>query len=128
MRRVLILLVLAFVVTSTAVVGARMSPQAMAVVVGVVCGASAGIPVSLLILATTRRRNRYDENGYPSYGRPDARSGAYPPVVVIQGGSQPPSWSPMYGPSQLQPPFYGTAVDPMSRKFRVVGDQEWDAD
>jgi hypothetical protein len=128
MRRILILLVLAFVVTSTAIVGARMSAQAMAVVVGVVCGASAGIPVSLLILAATRRRNRYDETGYVPYARHDTRSGAYPPVVVIQGGSQPPGWSAMYGPSQLQPPFYGTAADSMSRKFHVVGDQDWEAD
>ena len=128
MRRVLMVLVLAFLVTSTVVIGARMSAQAMAVVVGVVCGASAGIPVSLLLLAATRRRPRHDQDDYIPYGRQAARSGSYPPVVVIQGDSQPPSQSPMYGAGQLQPPFYGTAVDATPRKFRVVGDQEWETD
>jgi hypothetical protein len=124
MRNMIILLLLTFVVTSTAIVGARMSAQTVAVLVGVVCGAAAGIPVSLLILAATQRRKGYDEAGD---WRPDRRTGTYPPVVVIQGGSQGPSWPGMYGPGQLQPPFYGTAVDASPRSFRVVGEEDWEA-
>jgi hypothetical protein len=124
MRNMIILLALTFVVTMTAIVGARMSAQTMAVVVGVVCGASAGIPVSLLILAATQRRKGYGDQGD---WRRERRTGTYPPVVVIQGGSQGPSWPSTYSPGQLQPPFYGTAVDASPRSFRVVGEEDWEA-
>jgi len=48
MRRLLGLTVLAFAVGLGVVVGYRMSSEAMAVVVGVVCGVLASIPMSLL--------------------------------------------------------------------------------
>jgi hypothetical protein len=116
MRKVAIAVVLAFAVTLAAVVGQRMSAEAMAVVVGVVCGVAAGIPMSvLLMLILTRRERQVEESPYGQGGR----YGAYPPVVVIQGGA-PMSNSPL-------PPYYPTQAmihESSPREFRVVGEGE----
>ena len=126
MRKAAIVVALGFVVTLAAIIGMRMSAEALAVVVDVVCGVAAGIPVSLLLLAATRRHQRQAEDDYEPHGQRAMRSGAYPPVVVIQGGTQAPSWSGAYGANQLQSPFYGTAVEASPRKFRVVGEERWE--
>jgi hypothetical protein len=114
--RLLVVIGLVFVIALAAVVGSRMSAEAMAVVVGVVCGVAAGIPTSvLLLLAMSRRdRRRYDaaDRGVPYAGSP--------PVVVVQGGA----------PQALPPGQYAgywPAVTPGAgeqRQFQVVGDEE----
>ncbi len=124
MRKLVALLLGIFVVTSVTAIGARMSGEAIAVIVGVVCGAAAGIPVSLLILAATRRPRHYDT--HDPYGPDTARAGSYPPVVVIQGGAQAPSWPSVYGNNQMQPPLFGASEDLAPRHFRVVGADEWE--
>jgi hypothetical protein len=114
--RLVVVVGLVFVITLAAVVGSRMSAEAMAVVVGVVCGVAAGIPTSvLLLLAMSRRdRQRYDPQ------QRAAQHGGSPPVVVIQGGA----------PQALPPGQYAgywPAVTPgmaAERQFQVVGDEE----
>lgn len=85
MSRVLALAVIAFSVTLAAVVGNRMGGEAMAVVVGVVCGVAASIPMSLLILLVVNRSKRQQEDPGAQVAqlRPQ---GNYPPVIVVQGG------------------------------------------
>jgi hypothetical protein len=67
-----------FAATLAAVIGSRLSDDALAVLAGVVCGVGAAIPTSLLIFAVSRWRDE-----------PRARStvtgpqSQYPPVVVI---------------------------------------------
>jgi hypothetical protein len=81
------LVVVALVVTLGAIVGNRLSDEALAVLAGAVCGVGAAIPTSLLIVAVSRRRadNGREERrpmpGYPHEG--------YPPVVVFYGGRWP---------------------------------------
>jgi len=110
MRRLLGLTVLAFAAGLGAVVGYRMSSEAMAVVVGVVCGVLASIPMSLLILVVSRRMDRqhYEERYEP---RPE-----YPPVVVVNPG----------GVQQLPPlsslPSSYPAHLPATREFKVIGE------
>ena len=113
MRKALIATALAFVVTLAVVVGNRMSTEAMAVVVGVVCGVTAAIPMSLLVLAVSSRRNRHSSDWQAS-GYPSTHSGGYPPVIVIQGGN------PLA--SQMQPPYLGSTVEPRPRQFHIVGE------
>ena len=116
MRRALFAVALAFSVTLAAVVGNRMSTEAMAVVVGVVCGVAAGIPMSMLLLLVLNRRDRHPEDA--PYGQMGGRLGSYPPVVVIQGGSA--------APGQLMPPFYSAPArmqEAAQREFRIVGDE-----
>ena len=119
MQKPLILLIVASAVTFAAVIGARMSPEAMGVVIGVVCGASAGIPVSLLLLAAMQRRQHLAADDWS--GRGAMSPGSYPPVVVIQGGQPSTTWPGLNAHDPLQPPFYGAAVDASPREFRVVG-------
>ena len=79
MKNLLILAIAAFAITLAIVVGNRMSAEAMAVVVGIVCGVAASIPMSVLILILTHRLGRREE----------ARRLDYPPVVVVNPGTQP---------------------------------------
>ena len=118
MRRAMTAVVLAFAATLALVVGNRMSAEATAVVVGVVCGVAAAIPMSLLILLTLSRQRRQLEE--PTYGQRGGWCGACTPVVVIQGGP--------HAPNQLVPPSYSTQTitlkpDPAQRQFRVIGEQ-----
>jgi hypothetical protein len=116
MRKVVVLLLLAFAVTLAIVVGGRMSTDAMAVVVGVVCGVAAGIPMSALLFLALRRRDREtEERPYEQMG---ARYAApSPPVVVIQGGTP--------APGNPVPPYYpmhAAGNEPARRRFRVIGE------
>jgi hypothetical protein len=89
----------------------------MAVVVGVVCGVAAGIPMSALLMVILNRRDRQAEQ--PTYGPMNGRYGSYPPVVVIQGGTP--------ASSQAPPPYYpvqAMANEPAQRQFRIVGEHE----
>ena len=64
MKKVVIVVVAAFVVTLAVMVGKRMSSDAMAVVVGIVCGIGASIPTSLLMIYLVGRRpDRAEETG-----------------------------------------------------------------
>jgi preprotein translocase subunit SecF len=63
LRRCVLIVCLVFGLTLAAVVGSRMSAEAMAVVVGVVCGVAAGIPTSALLLLAMGRRDRQRTGG-----------------------------------------------------------------
>lgn len=113
--RLLLVLALVFGITLAVVVGNRMSAEAMAVVVGIVCGVAAGIPTSLLLVLVMGRHDRrqWREEQSP-------RSGANPPVVVIQGGA------PQALPRGHEVGYW-PAVQPMAharRDFHVVGDED----
>lgn len=105
---------LVFAITLAVVVGKQMSTEAMAVVIGIICGVLASIPTSLLLLLVLTRRERQKED---EQGRP-GRAGSYPPVVVIQGGA--PQALPLGPQAGYWPaPSPGPAVN---RQFHVVGD------
>ena len=112
MRKLAIVVLLAFAVTLGVVVGDRMSTEAMAVAVGVVCGVAAGIPMSVLIMAALTRRR--DAEYGPSQTMPSRRPAPYPPIVVIQGGSP--------APSSLSAPYYTQPAEATPRQFRIVGE------
>ncbi len=104
---------LVFAVALAVVVGKQMSTEAMAVVIGVVCGVAASIPTALLlVVAITRRdRQRLEE------AERQARQTGYPPVVVIQGGT------PQSLPMGLQAGYWPAPSPgpPVQRQFHVVG-------
>jgi hypothetical protein len=105
---------LIFVIALAVIVGKKMSADAMAIVVGVVCGVVASIPTAILLLIMSARRDR--QRPQP----PANRNGSYPPVVVIQGGapqSLPPGQPPGYWPAPPPAP----AAD---RQFHVVGGED----
>ena len=114
MRRVVVIVLLAFAVTLALVVGTRMSSEALAVVVGVACGVAAGIPMSVLIVVAMNRRT--DAGLARHTTASSAQSASYPPVVIIQGGTP--------TPSNLLPPFYPSAAEAAPRRFRIVGEDD----
>jgi len=83
-RLIVLLALLAGIVAGVYLIGNRLEPESLAVIIGVVCGVGAGVPTALLILLAQRAASRL--NG--------ARS-APPPVVqppqpqVIVVGPQP---------------------------------------
>jgi len=92
-----------------------MSSEAMAVVVGVVCGVLAGIPTSILLLIVFRAQQRRGVNERPA--QPPA---PYPPVIVVGGV-----------PQQVPPAREAGAVDgawreleESRRAFRVIGEDD----
>lgn len=88
-------------------------PAAVQVMIGVVVGSVAMLPMCiLLVVAMTRaQRSRDDES---RYGEADRRmtSSAAPPVVVIQGGTP---------VQQAAQPYFGLEMQ-RDRKVRIVGD------
>jgi len=111
MKKVIVLIVLAFAVTLAVIVGYRMSTEAMAVVVGAVVGVLAGIPMAFLVLMATRRT----QSSYSYQSEPP--QAPYPPVVVIQGGQATPLQAPTLGPGAM-----AAEVEP--RTYRVLGHEE----
>ncbi len=106
LRVLAVLLAVAFTVTMAAVVGQRLSEQAMSVLAGAACGVAASIPTSLLVVWVSRRKQEQPAAQVP---------GAYPPVIVVQ--------TPQTGLPQGQqmgynmPPYF----TPGQREFTVVG-------
>lgn len=108
-------LAMTFAIVLAVVIGKRMSAEAMAVVIGIVCGVLASIPTTALLTLVLTRRDRQKEED-----RQVTRPGAYPPVVVIQGGApQSLSGAPQAG--------YWPALAPgpvVQREFHVVGNED----
>jgi hypothetical protein len=116
LKQTMVAMGLIFVGVLAVIVAKQMSAEAMAVVIGVICGVAAAIPTSLLLLVvlTRNERRRYEQEDQKG------RQGQYPPVVVIQGGAPqalPPGAPAGYWPS----PAPGPMTD---RQWQVVGGDE----
>jgi hypothetical protein len=105
---------IAFTVTLAAVVGNRLSDEALAVLAGAVCGVGAAIPTSLLVVAVTRRRDE------PRV-QPTMPQGGYPPVVVVA----PPGGHGRYNDWHTLP---SSLSGPIERHFTVVGGSSADTE
>jgi len=90
MRKWMVVVMLAFAVTLAAVIGTRMSTEAMAVAIGVVFGVAAGIPTSLVIATVGRRRVEPVESRV-QVEPPWERRREWPPVIVVNPGGQHPA-------------------------------------
>ena len=126
MRNGILLVGVVFAVTFAIVVGSRLSDEAMAVVVGAICGISASIPVSIgFVIAATRHWGQADNRAEsPNHYYPEQRPYAQPqpPVIVIsppQQAASPYQYpnAPFYlPPSNADTPFNG-------REFKIIGDE-----
>ena len=102
-----------FAITLAVLIGDRLSTEAMAVLAGAVCGVSAAIPTSLLIIAVTQRLSA--QAGVRQTETTQAPQTQYTPPIVM-----------MTPPMQIQQPppgpppaTWGDA--PRQRHFTVVG-------
>jgi len=101
-----------FVATLAIVIGFRMSSDAMAVVVGIVCGVLASIPTSTLLVWVMRQRDKQMETQMQtrSYGN-------FPPVVVVNGQG-----TNGYGNGAMAPPLPAGTLSG-ARNFKVIGQE-----
>ena len=124
MRNSLILAGIAFAVALAVIMGNRLSNDAMAVVVGAVCGISASIPVSLaLVIAASRNWGREQGPREVEYDYGSHRYAPQPPQILVVSPPQQPQ--PPYGfaPNQyyLPPPIEDARGS--SRQFKIIGDE-----
>jgi hypothetical protein len=105
-----LLVALAFAVALAVMVGREMNTEAMAILIGIVCGAGTSIPTTALLvfLLWRREKKREEETARQS------QKAAYPPVVVIQGGA--PQALPM-----AQGGYWPAPAPAHNRQFHVVG-------
>ena len=122
MKNGIILIGIIFAVVLATVVGNRLSNEAMAVVVGAVCGISASIPMSLgLAIAASRNWGRNDAPREIEYDYSSHRFSPQPPVYIVT-----PPQSPMpygYAPNQqyITPSNVPSIGAP--REFKIVGEE-----
>lgn len=122
MKNGIILIGIVFAVALAAVVGNRLSNDALAVVVGAVCGISASIPVTIgLVIATSRNWGREESIREIGYDYGAARYVPQPPMVIFASPQQP---SLPYGLPQSQylaPPNAPALGAP--REFKIIGEE-----
>jgi hypothetical protein len=110
MRKLIALILVAFAVTLAVIIGSRMSTDAMAVVIGIVCGVGASIPTSLLIMTVASRRETKEQR----------QRANFPPVVIVNPGNQAGQ-----APSYYQQPSLPPAMSQGGpRQFRVIGQED----
>ena len=121
MRNGIVLVGIAFAVTFAVIVGQRLSDEAMAVVVGAICGISASIPVSIgFVIAATRHWGR-EERGDDSVGRRYDEPRPQQPIIVV---APPQQLQSPYNFNQGQYYFPPSAPPPGApRDFKIVGDE-----
>ncbi len=118
MGRGILILASVFCVAVALVVGSRMSVDATALVVGVVCGVLASIPGSLLLIWASYRRDELlnaKQNGHPG------ASPYYPPIVVVNPGQPPYRQA---GDPLAFPPPTSTLLPTGTRQFKIIGEPE----
>jgi hypothetical protein len=110
MKRTVLTITVAFVVTATAIFGIRASTDALAVVLGVILGVAASVPTTFLVTYLLARSRFNQPPGHPTYTSPQ------PPVVVINSPDK---------PAVSTPPALTTLNSPtQSRKWTVIGDSD----
>ena len=124
MRNGIILAGIVFAVALAVIVGNRLSDEAMAVVVGAVCGISASVPVSVaLVIAASRNWGR-DQGTGPREVEYDYGTHRYAPqqpqILVV---SPPPQAPYGYPPSQYYPAPQMEDAASSPRQFKIIGDE-----
>ena len=129
-RQFLYLCLLAFVVTLAAVIGWRLSDQAMTVIIGVVAGVAASIPTSLVVVSLALRSHVLFEplpasapSGYASEPAP------VPPQIIVVH----PAPAPAAPPAQRSLTVLPAYADPQAtalngqpqgpRQFTILGEE-----
>jgi len=116
MKLALIVLAILFIVILAIVVGQRLSTEAMAVVVGVVCGVATSVPVSLGLLLVLGKLPGLQSNAPPAE---PARQRDMPPVIVVTPGAAQPAWP---GLNYAAPPAWPLGQPLRERNFRIIGE------
>jgi hypothetical protein len=124
MKKAVVPLLLVFAVTLAAIIGERMSTDAMAVVVGVAVGVAASVPTSLLLVALLRRDRA---GGWRAEPQASPQQQLQSPNVIVLNPAD------LLGQRRDQPyvplpPPEINAADGGMRRLRIIGsDDEWNS-
>lgn len=124
MKKAIVPLLLVFAVTLAAIIGQRMSTDAMAVVIGVAVGVAASVPTSLLLVALLRRERT---GGWRPEPPASAQQQLQSPNVIVLNPAD------LMGQRRDQPyvplpPPEMNAADGGMRRLRIIGsDEEWNS-
>lgn len=121
----------AAILTPTAIVllvGLKLSPDALAVIIGMMLGILASVPVSVVLVILLTRREGYAGKNGGSAGQMSYQ----PPVIVVNGQQAPPNGYPFGPPSTItkgasnsETPQGGYAMGlPAQRTFTVIGEED----
>ena len=116
MKRSLVLAAVAFGVVLAVIVGLRLETGSLALLVGVVCGIVAGLPVSLALLYALTRERAARARLEERRGEGE-RPAAAPPVLILNAGRE------VGLPPQV--PLLGERAP---REFVIVGEEVPDTD
>jgi hypothetical protein len=109
MKKFLFGMGIAFSIALAVIVGFRMSPDALAVIIGIVSGILASIPTSVVLVWVLRQRDKQIEAHLGQVS-----PGHYPPVVVVNG----------QGTNGYVPPVLSAkTISPGTREFKVIGQE-----
>ena len=118
MKNGIIIVGSAFAVALAYTVGSRLSNEAIAVVVGAVCGISASIPVSIALVIASNNNWGNQSRETTGYGYDQHRLAPQPPIVIVSPPQMPTPYgynqNPYYFPTPAQ-----TTID--SRDFKNIG-------
>ncbi len=124
MRNGIILAGIAFAVALAVIVGNRLSNEAMAVVVGAVCGISASVPVSIaLVIAASKHWGRSEEPREVQYDYGAHRYAPQQPQILVVSPQQ---VNPSAYPFSNQPQYFPPTIDDARyspREFKIIGDE-----
>jgi len=115
MKRFLYISGIVFVITLAVVMGTRMSADALAVVIGIICGVLASIPTSAMLVWVMRQRDKQVEM---QMGAMRPFGGQYPPVVVVNGQG-----TNGYGSAYPTPALSAGSPPLGGRSFKVIGQE-----
>lgn len=123
-RNGLVLIGMTFAVALAAFVGHRLSHDALAVVVGALCGISATIPVTIgLVIAASRNWGREESVRESGYDYTTNRSVPQPPVVIVAPPQTLHASSPYaLASSQYLAPM-NTPTLGAPREFNIIGEE-----
>jgi hypothetical protein len=121
MNRMILALAGVFIIALAIAIGSRLSNDAMAVIVGIVCGIGASIPTSLLMLFLLDKRDEAVREHEP---RP-----APPAVVIVNqpvgSAPQPQQYQQLPPGLRYQPPA-GVYYPGWQQRQIEAGDERWD--
>ena len=117
MKKFLFVAGIVFAVVLAVVVGTRISPDAMAVIIGIICGILASGPTSIVLVWVLRQRDRQLE----AQMGPAGRFGQYHPPVVVVNGQGTNGYGNGYGNGYMPQALAPTSAPMGSRDFKVIG-------
>jgi len=114
-----------FVVAIAAAVAKQLSSEAMAVIVGIVCGIGASIPTSLVMLYLLSRQEQAEER--EEQQRQTAAPPSAPTVMIVNpaGGMMGQPFFPQQGMGQYYPPM-SIPMNANGRQYYLLGSDEAD--